>query len=190
MAPKTLTPVERLELINQFRILGKLYPEHGEDYAESREIIAHGYTIQYEEVFKQVFEEMDIEQCKYVFDVLDMYRMLIQSYDALTDKKGLKPGDVRFRGFDGNNESDRYAFAGHLQEQGKWPETLTGDLNSHSMTTMTLYPLMFGEIRTDPQADNGVPRGGLATDGRADQRSHLVGGHSHSSAAVLVSQLQ
>ena len=37
----TLTPVERLQLINQFSILEKLYPEHAEGYAESRRIIAH-----------------------------------------------------------------------------------------------------------------------------------------------------
>ena len=126
MFVKTLTPVERLQLINQFRILGKLYPEYAKDYAESRDIIAHGYTIEYEEVFSEVFEEMDIEECKYVYDVLNLHRNLIQSFDALTDKKGLTLDDVRFRGFDGNNESKRWAFAEHLQKQGKWKETLVG----------------------------------------------------------------
>lgn len=135
MFVKSLTPVERLQLINQFRILEKLYPENAKDYAESREIIAHGYTIQYErEVFGEVWEEMDIEECKYVFDVLDMHRTLIQSYDALTDKKGLTPDNVRFRGFDGNNESKCWAFTEHLKKQGLWVETLTGGVNSHFPT--------------------------------------------------------
>ena len=40
MELETLTPIERLQLINQFRILEKLYPEHAKDYAESRDIIA------------------------------------------------------------------------------------------------------------------------------------------------------
>jgi hypothetical protein len=142
MQPKTLSPVERLQLINQFRILEKLYPDEAEHYAESREIIARGYTIQYEEVFGEVFDEMDIEDCKYVYDVLDLYRVLIGSYMALNDKKGLTPEDVRFRGFDGNNESKRYALAEHLRKQGMWTETLTGGLNSHFMMTMTLYPRM------------------------------------------------
>jgi uncharacterized protein YfbU (UPF0304 family) len=73
-----------------------------------------------------VYEEMDVEECKYVYDVLDLHRILIQSYEALTDKKGLTPDDVRFRGFDGNNETKRWAFAEHLQKQGKWKETLVG----------------------------------------------------------------
>ena len=142
MNPRSLTPIERLKLINQFRILEKLYPEHAEDYQESREIIAKGYTIQYQQVFGELFDEMDIEECKYVYDVLEMYRTLIRSYDALTDKKGLKPEDVRFRGFDGNNESKRYAFAEHLQKQRKWAESLMGYLNSHSEFTVSLYPRM------------------------------------------------
>jgi|HubBroStandDraft_2_1064218.scaffolds.fasta_scaffold01583_4 uncharacterized protein YfbU (UPF0304 family) len=142
MEPETLTPVERLQLINQFRILEKLYPEQAEDYEESRDIIANGYTIQYGEVFSEVFEEMSMDECKYVFDVLDLHRTLINSYQALSDKKGLTPEDVRFRGFDGNNETKRYAFAVHLQKLGKWQETLTGGLNSHSQSTMSRYLLM------------------------------------------------
>ena len=146
MALTTLTPAERLQLINQFRILEKLYPEDAEHYAESRGIIAHGYTIQYEEVFNEVYEEMDIEECQYVFDVLDLYRTLTRSFDALTDKKGLTSENVRFQGFDGNNESRRHAFAEHLRKQGKWTETLTGRLNSHSKITMSLYPRMLAKF--------------------------------------------
>ena len=78
---------------------------------------------------------------------LDLYHTLIQSYDALTDKQGLTPEDVRFRGFDGNNESKRWAFTEHLQKQGKWKETLTGGVNSHSMTTMSLYPRMLAKFQ-------------------------------------------
>jgi uncharacterized protein YfbU (UPF0304 family) len=142
MEIKTLTPVERLQLINQFKTLEKLYPEDATDYAESRDIIAHGYTIQYDDVFSEVFEEIDIEDSKYVYDVLDLHRLLIRSYEELTDKAGLTLEDVRFRGFDGNNESKRHAFVEHLRKQKKWTETLTGGLNSHSMMTMSRYPRM------------------------------------------------
>ncbi len=142
----SLTPPERLQLINQFRILAKLDPDHEQEYAEHREIIAHGYTLQYDEVFSEVQEEMNIDECKYVYDVLDLFRVLIRSYDALTDKKGLTADDVAFRGFDGNNEGKRYAFAKHLKEQGLWTETLTANLNSHSMITMSLYPKMLNKF--------------------------------------------
>lgn len=137
-----LSKAERLTLIHQFRILEKLYPEHAERYAQDREIIAAGYTVQYDDVFGSVFEEMSDGECRYVFDVLDMYRILKRSYEELDDKQGLTEEDVKFKGFDLNNEGKRYAFAEHLQKQGRWEETLSGYLNSHSIMTVSLYPKM------------------------------------------------
>lgn len=146
MNPETLTASERLQIANQFRILEKLYPEQADHYAEMRDIIANGYTSQYEGVFNETDEEMSIQECKYVYDVLDMYRILISSYNALTDKKGLTPEDVHFQGFDGNNESKHLAFAEHLRKQGRWQETLKGNLNSHSIFTLSLYPRMLAKF--------------------------------------------
>jgi uncharacterized protein YfbU (UPF0304 family) len=53
-----------------------------------------------------------------------------------------KKRDVSFKGFDGNKESKCQAFAEHLQKEGKWTETLVGDLNSHSISIITRYPRM------------------------------------------------
>ena len=147
MAPDTLTPFERLQLVNQFEILEKLNPDDADHYAAKREIIEKGYTIRYEDVFSEVFDEMSIAECKYVYDVLDMYRVLIRSFGALTDKEGLSPDDVKFQGFDGNNESKRHAFVEHLKKEGRWTEVLTGYLNSHSMSTMSLYPRMLSNFK-------------------------------------------
>ena len=142
MKPESLTAVERKILVNQFLRLEKLDPDGAEYYAESRDIIEHGYTIFYEEVLQSIYDEMPIEECRYVFDVLDMHRALRNSYDKLADKGGIPEDDIRFRGFDGNNETKRYAFAEHLKKTGKWTETLSGGLNSHSITTMHRYPKM------------------------------------------------
>jgi len=136
-AVESLTQVERLQLVNQFRILEKLDPDNADHYAESREIIARGYSILYEKVFHDVYEEMPIEDCKYVYDVLDLHRVLINSFNTLKDKQGLTEDDVKFHGFDGNNESKMLALAEYLQKDGLWTETLVGYLNSHSMTTKT-----------------------------------------------------
>jgi uncharacterized protein YfbU (UPF0304 family) len=138
----TLTPVERLQLANQFEILEKLNPEQAEIYAARRDIVEHGYSIQYDDVFSDIFDEMPYEECKYVYDVLDMHRVLINSLNALKDKQGLTLDDVKFEGFDGNNESKRHAFAKHLKDEGKWTETLVGSLNSHSQSTISRYPKM------------------------------------------------
>jgi uncharacterized protein YfbU (UPF0304 family) len=138
----TLTPVERLMLANQLQILEKLDSENAEIYRKDRDIIVHGYTIQYDDVFTEISDEMSVDECRYVYDVLDLYRVLIRSYDELKDKEGLTPYNVKFQGFDGNNESKRLAFAEHLKKQGRWEETLKGGLNSHSISTLSLYPRM------------------------------------------------
>lgn len=142
MKPETLTAVERKILANQLLLLEKLDPDQADDYAESREIIERGYTIFYDEVLQSIYDEMPIAECSYVFDVLEMHRALRHSYDKLTDKGGIAEDDIRFRGFDGNNETKRFAFAQYLQKTGKWVETLVGGLNSHSMMTMHRYPKM------------------------------------------------
>lgn len=138
----TLTPFERLSLMNQFSILKAVDPENEEHYEKQIEILHSGYTILYGEVFKPVYEEMELDECRYVFDVLDMFRILINSFEALNAKQGLTADDVAFEGFDGNNETKRWAFAEYLQESGRWKETLVGDLNSHSIMTMHRYPKM------------------------------------------------
>ena len=138
----TLTPFERLSLMNQLSILKHLDPENSEHYEDQIEILHGGYTIMYGELFKTVFEEMDVDECKYVFDVLDMFRALINSFEALEDKQGLTAEDVQFEGFDGNNETKRWAFAEYLQEAGRWKETLVGGMDSHSIMTMHRYPQM------------------------------------------------
>jgi uncharacterized protein YfbU (UPF0304 family) len=143
----TLTPVERLQLVNQFLILEKLYPDLAEQYAAQRAVIEKGFTIQYDDIFDSLYDEMTEDECRYVYDVLDLFRLLITSYNALADKEGLTPEDVRFQGFDLNNEDKNFSLAKHLQEQGKWAETLTGNLNSHSQRTMWLYPHMLKKFK-------------------------------------------
>ena len=138
----SLTPFERLSLMNQLTILKKLDTDNAEDYANHIEILHSGYSVLYGEVFQAVFEEMPLDECKYVFDVLDMFRNLINSFNGLKDKQGLTAEDVRFQGFDGNNETKRWAFAEYLKKTGRWQETLVGGLNSHSMMTMRRYPQM------------------------------------------------
>lgn len=138
----SLTPFQRLALMNQLSILKHLDPENSEHYEDHIEILHGGYTIMYGELFKTVFEEMDVEECRYVFDVLDKFRALINSFNELEDKQGLTADDVSFEGFDGNNETKRLAFAEYLQEAGRWQETLVGGMDSHSIVSMQRYPQM------------------------------------------------
>jgi len=63
MKVETLTPVERLQLANQFAILEKLYHPNGEHFAKNRKILEDGYTLLYEQVFPGDREEMSLDDC-------------------------------------------------------------------------------------------------------------------------------
>jgi uncharacterized protein len=153
-------PVERLQLANQFKILEKLYPDDAEHYAASREIVEHGYSIEYGDVFANIFTEMCFEECEYVYDVLDMHRALICSFNALRDKDGLTLKDVSFKGFDGNSKSKCHSFVEYLQKEGKWTETLIGGLNSHSISTITRCPRMLQKFNPIWKSLNKTSVGG------------------------------
>lgn len=71
-----ITDVEKIILLNQYRILSKLYPEDRDICETNIEILESGYTSQYEELFYIDTEEMLEEQCTEVLDILDMYRLL------------------------------------------------------------------------------------------------------------------
>lgn len=133
--PHTLTIMERVQLANQFRILQQIDENESDHWAKCKEIVESGYTIMYGEIFQGFSDELDRDDCVFVFDVLDMYRDLKFSYGALPDKTGIDEYDVTFRGFDGNNETEYYSFIGFLKEQGRWSETLENcGMNSHSPT--------------------------------------------------------
>ena len=130
-SPKTLSPVERLLLQNQFLILAKLDPEQKDWHEERARIVEHGFANDYHEVFTSLREGMTEQECDYVADVLEMYGELKRAFNALEDKEDISEDSVTFSGFDGNNESSRLAYSKYLKENGKfnWVENL--GTNSH-----------------------------------------------------------
>lgn len=129
---------ERLILANQYTILEKL-SEHEDDakrYAQLRNIVQDGLTLEYGDLFSGFEnEELTEQQCNDVIDILDMYRHITDSYEALEDKQELTASDVRFPGFDGNDPLEgRYTAYVELHlAQGKWGEfqDRKGNMNSH-----------------------------------------------------------
>jgi uncharacterized protein YfbU (UPF0304 family) len=144
MNPETLSNLERLQLVNQYRILEKIDPENADHWAECIKILREGYTMFYGTVFDPVWDELSYEDCRYVMNVLDMHDVLRRSFDKLDDKSGIAEHDVEFWGFSGNEESHLLCFAGYLKETGKW-ETLLKDkkeLDSHLPTTWRYRPML------------------------------------------------
>jgi uncharacterized protein len=133
MSHETLSKFQRQTLMNQLAILEKLDPTHAKQYQRDQKILESGFTLWYPEVLPH--DEVSHDQCEYVHNVLNMFRALDRSYAGLEDKTGIDESDIRFGGFDGNNESDLLSYAEFLYEQGRFRESLKDeDLNSHSMT--------------------------------------------------------
>jgi uncharacterized protein len=144
MKPQTLTELERLQLINQYAILEKLDEENAEHWAECQEIVRKGYTLEYHKLFDPIWEEQSADDGRYVMDVLEMHQALQISLERLADKGDVKPEDIKFRGFSGNDETHLMAFTEKLRDEGRWSGVIGGrkDLDSHFPTTLRYQPML------------------------------------------------
>lgn len=132
MADLTLTLTERLLLANQLRILQHLNPD--EDYSLHLEIVENGYEHLYDELTNGLFDPPAPGVGPEVYDIFEMFRSLSHSIDSLSDKSGVDIDRARFRGYDGNHESQHYAFARFLiEKRGHYGESkpAKGNYNTH-----------------------------------------------------------
>lgn len=144
-----LNRTERLILANQCRILEKLYPDEADYLAHHRRALEAGYELHYEDVASHVYEEtLNSQECRFVLDTMGMYDMIQRAYDQVEDKSGIKEWDIKFHGFDGNNETSHMAYARYFCEP---PDPRFGNLrlgddgfNSH-MENISRYRAMLAE---------------------------------------------
>ncbi|QTH71664.1 YfbU family protein [Pseudoalteromonas xiamenensis] len=130
-----ITDIERLNLINQFLILEKLYPEEADYYEKNRIALEQGYKAHYRTIFEHLWEEMPEEKTREVLDILEMHRAITWSLTDLS-KDNKKKSNYVFRGFDGNEESEQLSYCHYfivnleryqeLVENKEYP-----DFNSH-----------------------------------------------------------
>ncbi|HEV2294569.1 MAG TPA: YfbU family protein [Tepidisphaeraceae bacterium] len=138
---------DRLILVNQCRILRALYPDEAGYYSKAETVFSRGYELNYGWVSEFVDPEpMDEKECREVHDILSMFRALGDSYNQLADKSGIEEREVRFLGFDGNNEGRQLGYADFIiNQEGGYQESKVGvagdGLNSH-MPTLDTYRRM------------------------------------------------
>lgn len=132
-----LTKKDRLLLFNQLEILKHLNPDEADRYEIEQKIIVNGYKYHYDELVEGFDEDLDISVSEYVFDVLQMYRSLNNSYAALSseEKSQIDIDDIKYQGFDGNEEGSYYSYANFLLEDydryGEIYDDGKVELNSH-----------------------------------------------------------
>lgn len=148
----SLSLTERLVLANQFRILAALNPSESDDCKDLIEVLERGFSAEYSRVFTRFHREgLGQEDCNYVSEVLEMFWNLQDAYDQLGNKAGLDDRDVRFPGFDGNNENAFLQYAKHLCKSGFRGFRSSSSMNSHSQTTRR-YGLMLERYHSVPIA--------------------------------------
>lgn len=123
----SLNKKERLQYIYLLKILENLCPEKSSEYANYRKALEQGFTLHYEDMMIEISEEeLSVEGCKEVLAILEMYRGIIYSYRALKEDIetiSLKDEDVKFPGFDGNNETEQMLYVEYLIEDlGRYSE--------------------------------------------------------------------
>lgn len=134
-----ITNVERLTLLNQFKILNSIIPQKDQDldYAYFIEVLENGYEHEYANVFqKSMAEAMSEEESEFVWQVLNAHRHILLSFHKL-QKSGslekLEEDDVMFKGFDGNEDGGHLLYCDFIiNKMGRFEEFRGYDLNTHS----------------------------------------------------------
>jgi uncharacterized protein YfbU (UPF0304 family) len=132
-----LSDPERWILSSQYRILAKLYPEESDDCDKHRKALDNGYEIHYAPDFLTTNRDdiMTEDESREVLDILNMFRVLRQSWEKLPGNAGIERSLIEFDGFDGNNETKQMAYTefyctlpgGRFED-----EVVVDNLNSHS----------------------------------------------------------
>ena len=130
--PIKLDRFQRQSLYNQFEILERLTKEN---YTEQKEILVNGYEIFYGELFVVDDRTVSEHDCRFVLDVLDMFRYIDAYIVHNPDDAEVKDHRrARFSGFDGNHEGELMGFTRFLiATQKKYEESKKGHdgCNSH-----------------------------------------------------------
>lgn len=136
-----LTDAERLILSNQYRILAKLEGDD-EHYSLMADTFHEGYKWLYDQYLDNLGPNLDDDKATFVVDILDLYSSMRSSYRDLEDKSGIDADDLKFPGFDGNNEGDLMGFADMLVKHRRFVETLRKHGNNSHMPTVDIYRRM------------------------------------------------
>lgn len=111
-----LTPLERLTLANQYKILAGFGGKDAEQYANNAQVLIKGYVALYPQIFEMLSDELPTMIMKEVQDILDMFYgiqiVFQQRPQSEIDAAELDRSKLTFTGFDA--EYDRYAELAHF----------------------------------------------------------------------------
>ncbi len=130
-APTSLSKRDRRQLALLHRILELVSDDEDEKQHHQTliEVLECGYTGEYSHEFISIYDELPLDECRLVWDILDMFRVIGASVDKIgvEDVRALDEHAehaLRFRGFDFNDrrESRLADYAAHVIRSGRWSE--------------------------------------------------------------------
>lgn len=148
----SITTFEKVSLINQFKILEKLYPEDSYLYIPLRVVLEEGFDCGINNIHNWLHNSTESKQIyDLVLEILEMYTHLISSDDNLTNKANLNKGKFIFPGFNKNSEMQYLICAKYListKEEFKIinDNKVRKDLTSHKIMN-TKYLAMLSKWR-------------------------------------------
>lgn len=128
-APRSMSKTDRHLLALLHEILERLDPDEA-DYHRSRvEVLVRGFTGEYGGEFTAIEDELALSDCKLLWDILDMFRVIRASVanigvDKLRSIDERAQAILTFRGFDGNDELEgqMLAYSRYLVANDRWTE--------------------------------------------------------------------
>lgn len=131
----------RMILLGQYKVREKIAEltkdKDEKEYCEfAQEILQRGYSDNYHELDCTVEEELSEEDSNLVWDILAMYRAITDKYESSEELQNeFSLSQVRFRGFDLNDETELYCYYRFLVEEDERYEEFLGEdghaINSH-----------------------------------------------------------
>jgi ycg4L len=188
----TLTSYERASLILQHQTLlaaqGHLPKESydSEWHERAIKVLERGYEGEYPQLFPSHAEALNVYDCELVWDILDMFRVILFSVEALGEALGGNGWDAigvehaewfgKFKGFDyqRERESQMAGYTEYLVKSGRWieqEELVKKGTNSHRQMLPT-YQSMLGAFK--PVWREAVRGGGCSHLSTQDLRKILL----------------
>jgi uncharacterized protein YfbU (UPF0304 family) len=139
-APTTLSKRDRQQLALLHRLVELSTPDEyeAEYHAKMATVLHHGYTGEYSDEFISIEEEMPMAECRLVWSLLDMFRVIKASVEEVGTDKVRELDDLAetvlgFRGFDFNDarEGRMADYAAHLTATGRWEDLAMYFDNEH-----------------------------------------------------------
>lgn len=128
-APASLSKRDRSQLVLLHRIARAVSEDEPEYHDHMIEVLEHGFTGEYPDGFAALYDELPLSECRLVWDLLDMFRVIESSVREIGPERMIEidkhvVGGSGFRGFDFNDprEARLADYAEHLVRKGRWEE--------------------------------------------------------------------